>query len=96
MHQGLGAPVGWAAGHLVPILAYFGIHALKGGTKYLSVNDGIESLQWIAGFAQTGVAVRKVKEAILHGTFHCDWLSFYNVRGLRIEDRNLGEFIEAP
>ena len=67
MHQGLGAPVGWAAGHLVPILAYFGIHALKGGTKYLSVNDGIESLQWIAGFAQTGVAVRKSKRLFCMG-----------------------------
>ena len=77
-------------------LAYFGIHALKDGAKYPPVNDGIESLQWITGVAQTGVAVRKVKEAVLHGTLHCDWLSFYNVLGLRIENRNLEEFIAVP
>jgi hypothetical protein len=44
----------------------FTVQALKDGTKYLPVDDGIESLQWVARFAQAGVAVLKVKEAVLH------------------------------
>jgi hypothetical protein len=43
------------------------VYALQdGGSKYLPVNDGLESLQWITRFAQAGIAVLKVKEAALY------------------------------
>ena len=43
------------------------VHALQDRPKYLSVNDGLESLQQTTRFAQAGVAVLKIEEAVLHG-----------------------------
>ena len=69
-------------------LANFGIQAFKDGAKYLPVDDGVQSLQWVARFAQAGVAVLKVKEAVLHAARVCFGGSFYNVLERLNEDRN--------
>ncbi len=60
-----------AVGGFAPGVVLFGIQALKDGAKYLPVDDGVESLQWIARFAQAGVAVLKAKETVLHATPVC-------------------------
>jgi hypothetical protein len=54
----------WLAPSLA--LAYLAVHALKDWAKYFPIDDGVESLQWITRFAQAGVSVLKVKEAVLH------------------------------
>ena len=47
-------------------LAGFGVDPRKDGTEYLPVDDGIEPFQGGARFGKTGVAVLKVKQAVLH------------------------------
>ncbi len=70
-----------AVGGFAPGVVLFGIQVLKDGAKYLPVDDGVESLQWIARFAQAGVAVLKAKETVLHATPVCLGISLYNVPG---------------
>ena len=41
-------------------------NTLQDRPKYLPVNDGLESLQWITRLAQAGAAVLKVKEVVLY------------------------------
>jgi len=48
-------------------LAVFGINSLQQGTEDFPVNDGIQPFQCVARFAQTGVALLKLKQAGLHG-----------------------------
>ena len=47
--------------------ALCGVDAGENGTKHLPVNDGVEPLQRVACFREAGVAVLKVKQAVLHG-----------------------------
>ena len=42
------------------------VHTLQDRPKYLPVNHGLESLQWITRLAQAGAAVLKVKEIVLY------------------------------
>jgi len=56
--------------------------------KYLPVDDGVESLQWVARFAQAGVAVLKVKEAFLHAAPLCFSGSLHNVSRRLNDDKN--------
>lgn len=44
-----------------------GVDAGENGAEYLPVDDGVEPLQRVACFREAGVAVLKVKQAVLHG-----------------------------
>ena len=58
-----------AAGGLASGCAFAqcGVDAGENGAKHLPVNDGVEPLQRVACFRESGVAVLKVKQAVLHG-----------------------------
>ena len=68
---------GWFASGVA--LAHLGVHAFKNGAKYLPVDNRVEPVQWVTRLAQAGVAVLKVKEAVLRASPVCFWVSFYNV-----------------
>ena len=71
---------------------FFCVNTFKDGAKYLPVDDGIESLQWISSLAQAGVAVLKVEEAVLHRTVVCfgsDHITFQTKLSMTVIQGNL-------